>query len=165
MDEAVGVMRDRRQQGMAQGQVDLKAGQLQDEDQLEFDSQKSKETLKHQTQAGERLQRLLDSIKEELAKQPPEKKDPTVKEPDEPPDGPKARPGDGIPPMAQLKALRAEQMDLNERTEDFTRRNPDTMNLNAEQRRELEQLQLDQRNLQELFLQMTAMPEMKGDAP
>jgi hypothetical protein len=167
MDEAVGVMRDRKQQGMAQGQVDLKAGQMQDEDQLEFDSQKSKETLKHQTQAGERLQRLLDSIKEELAKKPPEKKQDAAKEgdPEQPPDGPKARPGDGIPPMAQLKALRAEQIDLNERTDEFTRRNPDTMKLNAEQRRGLEQLQLDQRNLQELFLQMTAMPEMKGDAP
>jgi hypothetical protein len=39
------------------------------------------------------------------------------------------------------------------------------MKLNAQQRSELERLQQDQRSLQDLFRQITAGADKKGDAP
>jgi hypothetical protein len=167
MDEAVQVMKDRKEEGVKTRQYDLKAGQAMEKEEIEDENEKSQETIKQQTQASLRLQRLIDAIKEELARKPAEeKKDAAAQQGDMPPqDGPRLRSGDGIPPVAQLRALKSEQEDLNKRTDDFARRCPETNNLTPEQRRELEQLEQDQRNLQELFRQMTANAERKGDAP
>ncbi|MCS7045967.1 MAG: hypothetical protein NZO58_06395 [Gemmataceae bacterium] len=113
-----------------------------------------------QTQASERLQRLLDALKEEpqaAAQQPPP----------QPMDGdgnmPRSRPpDDGIPPLAELKALRAEQLEINERTKDFAARHPNVDHLTEDQRRELTELEADQRRLREIFAGMT---NKKGERP
>jgi hypothetical protein len=162
MDEAVQAMKDRRTEGMVQRQKDLKVEKWDKKD-VEEENEYNEQTLKHQTQAASRLKRLIDAVKEELAKKPPDKKDDAANN-GEQPDGPKMRAADGIPAVAQLKALRSEQLDLNERTDEFAKRHPNTNNLMDAQRRELEQLETDQRNLQELFRQMTANAEKKGDA-
>jgi hypothetical protein len=165
MDEAAEIMKERKKAGIQDRQYDLKAGQSMAKEEIDDENDKNQDTLKQQIQAAQRLQRLIDAIKEELAKKPPEKKDNDQANDQQPDQQPNLRSGDGIPPVAQLKALRSEQLDLNERTNDFARRHPNVENLTAEQRRELEQLEQDQRNLQELFRQMTASADKKGDAP
>jgi hypothetical protein len=167
MDEAVQVMKARRDEGIAVRQRDPKMDQPWDKDDIKAENESNVETLRHQTQADQRLKHLLDAVKEELAKKQ-EKKDDEAKNDQ---GGPEQKGGlkaqDGIPSVAQLKALRAEQIDLNERTEEFAKRNPMTDKLPEPQRRELEQIQQDQRSLQELFRQITANnnAEKKGDAP
>lgn len=164
MDEAVQVMKARRDEGIAVRQRDPKIDQPWDKMDIKAETDSNDETLRHQTQADQRLKHLLDAVKEELAKKPPEKKEEPKEGEGEPQKGgiPAA---DGIPSVAQLKALRAEQIDLNDRTEEFAKRNPNANNLPEPQRRELEQIQQDQRNLQDLFRQITANAEKKGDAP
>ena len=128
-------------------------------------------TLKHQKQAAKRLAILLDSIKQELAKKPKKKNDQAAQNdqnPDEPPPEQKGgiQAGDGIPPMAQLKALRAEQLDFNQRTEEFAKRHPDTANLNERQLNELRDLEQEQERLESLFQQLTTPPQVKeGEQP
>ena len=52
------------------------------------------------------------------------------------------RPGDGVPPLAQLKVLRAEQLEVNEQTKEFAKNHPNLNNLNEAQQRELTALEL-----------------------
>jgi hypothetical protein len=167
MDNAVGVMEERKENS-GNRKYDPKAGDSMPKEELDDEEAKNKETLANQTEAAKRMKRLIDAIKEELAKKPPEEKKDNAnaqekKEGDQ--GGPKLRAADGIPPIAQLKLLRSEQADLNERTESFNRRNPNTNNLAERERLELDRLQQDQRNLQELFRQITTTAEKKGDAP
>ncbi len=168
MDEAVQVMKGRCAEGIAVRQRDLKADPPWDKDDIKAENDSSDETVRHQTQADQRLKHLLDAVKEELAKKPPPKKDPEDAQAKEG-DGQQKKGGipaaDGIPSVAQLKALRAEQVDFNQRTEEFAKRSPNANNLPEAQRRELEQIQQDQRSLQDLFRQITANTEKKGDAP
>jgi hypothetical protein len=165
MDEAVQTMKDRKEAGIVDRLRDPKGGEPWTKDDLGEENKFSETTLQHQTQAGQRLKRLMDAIKEELAKKP-EKKDDGQEKADAGGDQqPKTRSGDGIPEVAQLKALRAEQLDLNDRTEGFAKRHPNINNLGDDQRRELERLEQDQRSLQELFQQITADAPKKGDAP
>ncbi len=163
MDEAVQAMKDRKTEGMTERQRDPKAGEPWGKEDIKAENDSHEETIKHQAQAAQRLTRLIESIKEELAKKRPEKKDSAEAKNGEG-DQPKMRAADGIPSVAQLKALRSEQVDLNDRTGEFSKRHPNTTNLTPEQRRELEQLEVDQRNLQDLFRQITANAEKKGDA-
>jgi hypothetical protein len=165
MDEAVQTMKDRKADGLTDRQRDPKAGEPWTKDDLNEENKFNDSTLRHQKDAGQRLKRLMDAIKEELAKKPPEKKDDAQAKADGDQQPQQMRAADGIPEIAQLKALRSEQFDLNDRTEDFAKRHPNTNNLGDEQRRELERLEQDQRNLQELFQQMTANASKKGDAP
>jgi hypothetical protein len=58
---------------------------------------------------------------------------------------------DAIPPLAQLRALRALQAELNERTVAFARANPDPQNLSDDAREELAEIETAQRRLAELF--------------
>jgi hypothetical protein len=75
------------------------------------------------------------------------------------------RPGDGIPALAQLKVLRAEQLEINERTKEFATQNLDQKTLNEAQRRELSDMEAEQARLHRLFEEMTAPAEKKGDLP
>ena len=68
----------------------------------------------------------------------------------------KGMPGDGIPAIAQLKALRAEQQEVNDRTREFSEAHPNEANLGAEERAELEAIRADQERLFELFRKMAA---------
>jgi hypothetical protein len=72
-------------------------------------------------------------------------------------------PGEGFPVVAQLKALRALQQDVNDRTERFARRHPDANKLTERQRAELEALKQEQQEVADLFQQLTAGEEPEGE--
>ncbi len=154
MDGAVDAMAKRKEQ---------KRNAPWDDDEAKDEEQRQEKTVKLQTQATQRLQRLLDALKDDLQAA-------AEKPPMQPMDGgggdeqPRMRPaGDGIPPMAELKALRAEQVEVNERTKEFALRHPNVDNLNDLQRRELTELEVEQRKLREIFAGMTS--DKKGDRP
>jgi len=131
--------------------------------------------VKLQKDASQRLQRLLDALKddpkEKVAQKPMEepKKGEDPKDPmgEEKPPQPKAIPADGIPPMAQIKALIAEQEEVKQNTKAFDERNPDRDNLNVEQQAELRALEADQLRIRELFEALTkkAADNEKGEEP
>ncbi len=60
----------------------------------------------------------------------------------------------GIPPLAQLKALRGIQAELNTRTREFDTAHPDKTKLSDADREELEELERSQREVAELFDQV-----------
>ncbi len=132
------------------------------EDQAD-EKKRSDETLKLQKLAGDRLDRLLNALENSPPVARKEKKEPPKEgqEPKEDQGGMKA--GDGIPPMAQLKALKAEQVEVYERTKEFSRENPDPKNLDENRQRELRELTEEQGRLRQLFEQMTNRRE--GDMP
>lgn len=169
MDQAAKVMEERRDGGKELRNDD---GIKLEEKDLKHEGEAHADTIKHQTQAAKRLDRLLESLKEHLAKKPPQPRDERAQN-DENPKEPKEekkqgglRAQDGIPPMAQLKALKAEQLDINERTEDFARRHPDVEKLNDAQKTELADLFREQDRLDSLFREITAQAEpMNQDVP
>ncbi len=62
-----------------------------------------------------------------------------------------APPGDGIPPLAQLKLLRDLQKDINQRTETFKKQHPDPKNLEEKDKAELQSIRGDQQDVAELI--------------
>ena len=70
--------------------------------------------------------------------------------------------GDGIPPLAQLKLLRAIQAEINERTKEFAAKHPDEKKLTAEEKRQLEVIRREQREVAELIEEYTQKP-LPGD--
>jgi hypothetical protein len=131
------------------------------------------ETLRLQKEASRKLTSLLESLKEEIAraKRPrKEKKNGKEKEPED--QGGLRGPGDGIPPVAQLKALRDEQREVNERTKEFAKRYPNWPKLDeaqmprmAEIQNELAAIQSEQAAIQRLFEEITAAAGKKGENP
>ncbi|MBI1917444.1 MAG: hypothetical protein HYS12_22310 [Planctomycetes bacterium] len=97
-----------------------------------------------QKRAQQRLQQLLDALKmEEGANMRPA----SGKGEGE---GSGRELGDNIPPLAQLKLLRAMQAEVNERTKDFAKKHPDTSKLTEPQKKELQTIQREQREVAEL---------------
>jgi hypothetical protein len=66
-------------------------------------------------------------------------------------------PGSSIPAMAQLKAIRGMQADLNERTAVFQKAHPKADELDDEAKEELKELERDQREISDLFEQLLPM--------
>jgi hypothetical protein len=64
---------------------------------------------------------------------------------------------DLIPPLAQLKVLRALQAELNERTAQFAKDHPDVTKLTKDERAELKELEDTQREITELFEKMAQL--------
>ncbi|MBI2808409.1 MAG: hypothetical protein HYX68_25760 [Planctomycetes bacterium] len=153
MDKAGKAMEERRTLGLERRENRFNPEETKDE----IDAQGH--IIRHQKSAAARLDRLLDTLKEEIAKKP-KKQDDQAKEPDGDPKeeqgGMQAR--DGIPPTAQLKALRGEQLDLNQRTAEFARLNPDLKKLNDAQTQELRDLSAEQERLHNLFQDLVAPP-------
>jgi hypothetical protein len=77
--------------------------------------------------------------------------------PDAPPMG-GGQPGDQLPPLAQLKALRALQADIGERTAAFDMAHPDRTRLNDDEAAELESLEKMQRDVADLIRELTPAP-------
>ncbi|HUR53345.1 MAG TPA: hypothetical protein VMZ71_04405, partial [Gemmataceae bacterium] len=71
--------------------------------------------------------------------------------------------GDVVPPLAQLKALRALQAELNERTAEFAKAHPDTAKLEPDEGEELKELEEAQREITELFERMARMFQKQPD--
>ena len=70
-----------------------------------------------------------------------------------------------LPPTAQIKALRALQVELNERTAAFAQAHPDRMKLGDADREELEELERSQREIAELFQKLAPAFQMMKPAP
>jgi hypothetical protein len=166
MDKAAKAM-EKAAEAMAERKDEAKTRQVKwDDADLKDETRRHEQIAKLQKQAGDRIQRLLDALKEEQVAQ--EKKDQEQQQ--QPKDGggeqeqqARPRPADGIPPMAELKALRAEQMEVNERTKELAQRHPNMNDLPDPARRELTELETEQRRLREIFAGMTAKKE--GDMP
>lgn len=71
--------------------------------------------------------------------------------------------GPGIPPLAQLKALRAMQAEVNERTAAFAKDHPDPAKLTEDEQDELKEFEQAQRDVAELFDKLAA--EFRPAAP
>ncbi len=169
MDDAFTTMKTRHEEGKDRRYADknekMKKEELKDEIEWQAD------TVKNQKQAALRLDRIIESLKEEIAKKKPprkEQKDPQnadnmPEDKKEPQGGLRAQ--DGIPPMAQIKALRSEQEDLMRDTKDFHQRNPDAAQYNDMQRTALRELETRQEELQSLFQGLIAPPMPKEGDP
>lgn len=112
--------------------------------------------------ALKRLDQLLEALKpdKEMFRPPPKKKegDPMMVP------EPKGKPGDSLPPLAQLKALRALQADVGERTAAFDAAHPDRTKLTEHELAELVSIQKAQVDVAELVQTLTPAP-MMGDQP
>ncbi len=137
-----------------------------EKEELAAENKVQQRTEKLQQEASRRLQRLIDAVKPDpnVAQRPKRKdenqqakKQDPKKDGQEPKQAKGGLPGDGIPPIAQLKALRAEQQEVNDRTREFARENPDNAKLNREAQAELESLREYQERLFELFQKMNAV--------
>jgi hypothetical protein len=151
MQEATQRIAEHREKAiLRQGMFPLDKEELADENRFE------ERLEKHQKEASRRLERLLDALKPELntAQRPPEDGQPGGGG-GQKKDGKGLRPGDGIPPVAQLRALRDEQKDVKERTESFARLHPEGRDLTAEQRAELEAIHAEQEELFRLFRELS----------
>ncbi|MCS6864374.1 MAG: hypothetical protein RMJ56_04285 [Gemmataceae bacterium] len=110
-----------------------------------------------------RLQQLADALQpEEPQKQPgaTPKTPPAAGMPPAPPEA--GRAADLVPPLAQLKVLRALQAELNERTAEFAQNHPEGVELSDDAKAELRELQQAQAEIAELFEQMARM--LKNDS-
>ncbi len=159
MDEGAQAMNARKEAGKERRFMDLEKEEVADED------KKAQTVERFQSLASKRLQRLLDALKNDPA---------DMAQNDEQADkgegaqegGGGVRPGESVPPLAQLKALRGEQQEVNDLTKDFAKLNPDLKKISEAQRRELAAMEAEQKRLHELFEQMTAPSEdKKGDQP
>ena len=118
--------------------------------------------------AARRLQLILDVLKDDAAKakaaQPPAAP-PKGTEPPAPPAGD----GDALPPLAQLKALRALQAELNARTAAFAAAHPDAAKLTDEERDDVKELEAAQGRITALFEQLAKLfqpqPPPDGEKP
>lgn len=106
-----------------------------------------------------RLNHILDSLAEDPKKGGADQPQPA----EQPMDQPGGDPGgmgqggpqqNGVPPLAQLKALRGIQAELNTRTREFDTAHPDKAKLTDADREELEELERSQREVAELFDQV-----------
>lgn len=99
-----------------------------------------------------RLTHIVDSLGEDPKQAGADQ--PKPMDPMTPPGGGGGQKGEqtkGIPPLAQLKALRGIQVELNTRTRQFDTAHPDKTNLTDADREELEELERSQREVAELF--------------
>jgi hypothetical protein len=115
-----------------------------------------------QRDALRRLDQLLDALKKE--------KNQAAGKPQEGGDqggggaggGPRP-PQDGIPQLAELKALRALQKEVNDHTESFSRDHPDPKKLTPGEQRELQNIKKDQAEVANLLEELTAPEPGEGD--
>jgi hypothetical protein len=105
---------------------------------------------KRQQEALRRLEQLLDVLKEQTGG--PMRAGGGGPEGGE---GSGRPPGDGIPPLAQLKLLRALQVEVNQRTEEFHKKHADLSKLTKEEQAELQSIRREQEDVRGLLEEMT----------
>jgi hypothetical protein len=76
--------------------------------------------------------------------------------------GRSGRGGDGIPELAQFKALRALQEEISERTTRFNKQHQDTRNLTGNDKEQLQAIRQEQRELADLFHELTLPAAKEG---
>jgi len=69
---------------------------------------------------------------------------------------------DGIPPLAELKVLRSLQKEINDLTENFGKQHPNRDKLTDPEKRELDNLSKEQKELADLFDDVTKPAESDG---
>jgi hypothetical protein len=123
-------------------------------------------TIKPQKSAGDRLQRLIDALVPELEAA---RQDAKAAGPDggdgggaESPKKGGIQAQDGIPPVAQLKVLKAEQLEVNARTKEFAEQHPNLDRLSPAERNELETIHGEQERLLQLFRELVASAKSEG---
>ncbi len=104
-----------------------------------------------QGDAVRRLDQLLDALKSDtgFGKAPSQHRQ--EQQSDEHPGAGDNVPGDGISYLAQLKALRALQQEVNDHTADFSRKHPHQQNLSMDEQQALRQLQSQQQEIADLL--------------
>jgi hypothetical protein len=117
-------------------------------------------TLRAEKLASSRFQQLVDSLKPDKAKPGQQQQQQGG---DQAGGGQTPRGGDGIPAAAQIKLLRAQQIELNERTDYFDELLRRHKELNPEQTTELEQLHKEQGNLADIVRDMTKPKKDDGE--
>ncbi len=106
--------------------------------------------------------RKLDQIVAAVSPDPPREKKPDAQPMPEggdqpmPEGGPPPGGGNGVSPLAQLKALRSMQAEVAGQTADFAREHPDPATLTADEQAELAALEQTQRDVVELFGKLAA---------
>ncbi len=73
-------------------------------------------------------------------------------------------PGDGIPPLAQLKLLRTMQAEVNDQTKEFAKAHPDAAKLTDAEKKEIEGLRREQKAIADLIEEYTQKDE-KEEGP
>jgi hypothetical protein len=71
--------------------------------------------------------------------------------------------GDGIPPLAELKALRSLQREINDLTESFGKEHPNREKLTEPEKRELDALSKEQKEIADLLDDLTKPAETEGE--
>jgi hypothetical protein len=109
--------------------------------------------------AQKRLEQLVEALKPEDPKKQPDRKNPPQQAQNPPQPNPNGGGGqqDVIPPLAQLKVLRALQDELNKSTADFAKNHPDAGKLTDDEKAELKDLEQAQREIAELFEKMSKL--------
>jgi hypothetical protein len=134
----------------------------------DLEAANDRKVMRPMTLALRRLEQLADALKpDDPRKQPnPGGNNPPQKGQNPPQPNPNSGDQDVVPPLAQLKVLRALQAELNERTTQFAKDHPDPSKLTDEEKAELRELEQAQREIAELFEQIAklfdknAKPEM-----
>ena len=70
----------------------------------------------------------------------------------------------GLPPVAQLKLLKALQMEVNQQTEAFQKKHPDTNKLTDADKAELQSIHKQQQDIVELLDELRRPADEPGDA-
>ncbi|WP_171473695.1 coiled-coil domain-containing protein [Frigoriglobus tundricola] len=114
-----------------------------------------------------RLEQLADALKPDDPKKQPDK---TAGAPPPAAQNPPPNPNGGgeqdvVPPLAQLKALRALQAELNRDTAQFATDHPDPEKLTDAEKQQLKDLERAQREITELFEKLAQVFEKKDAAP
>lgn len=159
MKEAAKVIAERKDKIVQAGRIGIFP---LDEKELKEENRSQEEILRLQNRAKRRLENLVAAIKAELdepkALEKKEEKDKENQPEQKPKDGEQPKGGiqaqDGIPGVAQLKALRAEQVEVNNRTKDFAEQHPDPTRFTEAEINELQQIQADQEAVFALFREM-----------
>lgn len=73
--------------------------------------------------------------------------------------------GDSIPQLAQLRALRALQIEVNEETKLFAKKHPDLTKLTEKTKDELRSLRKEQEDIANFFQELNAQAEPEGEKP
>jgi hypothetical protein len=114
------------------------------------------EAARLQREALRGLQRLLDSLKEQQAEDPRPlggNRGGGEEGGDEGGGGPQG--DDSLPPMAQLKLLRALQKEVNDRTKAFMEKHPDPKKLTPKELAELQEIRQEQKEVADLLEHLT----------
>jgi Rad3-related DNA helicase len=117
-----------------------------------------------QERALRRFNQILEALKDDPADRSPPRKQQPAPGGDSGSEGSGGQ-GDGVPPLAQLKLLRAMQTEVNERTETFAKGHPDLTKLAEPDQAELEAIRTAQAAVGELLDELNAPPPDPGVGP